>query len=187
MLLDDPRLSFASELIAHWTEIRGSSLVPFDMQIDPAKMIRSVPFITMANVADPRAIVMELAESGLHRRYGRDIRGSNLYDFIAPLYRRAVERGIGLILSVPCGMYHQYRVSSADEAIVSEGETLSLPLRSTSSESPDKTIALTRHISLKGVADPAFSGRCQMIPLLWHFVDIGAGAPDELPLTIDAA
>ena len=119
MLLDDPRLSFASDLIAHWTEIRGSGLVPFDIQIDPTKMIRSVPFITIANMSDPQAIEMELAELGLRRRYGRDITGSNLYDVIAPQYRRSVEQAIGLILSVPCGMYHQLRVSSADEAIVS--------------------------------------------------------------------
>ena len=64
MLLDDPRLSFASDLIAHWTEIRGSGLVPFDIQIDPTKMIRSVPFITIANMSDPQAIEMELAEFG---------------------------------------------------------------------------------------------------------------------------
>ena len=54
MLLDDPSLSFASDLIAHWTEIRGSGLVPFDIQIDPTKMIRSVPFITITKISGPK-------------------------------------------------------------------------------------------------------------------------------------
>ena len=187
MLLDNPRLNFASDLIAHWTEIRGSALVPFDMQIDPTKMIRSVPFITIVKIADPDTTEIQLAELELSRRYGRDITGAKWFELIAPQYRRLAKQATRLFANIPCGMYYKLRVSSDHQGTISEGETLALPLRSISSESPDKSISLTRDISFKGVADPAVSARRQMIPLLWHFVDIGAGVPDELPIPLASA
>ena len=187
MLLDDPRLSFASDLIAHWTEIRGSGLVPFDLQIKPAKMIRAVPFITIANLSDLENTKIELAELALSRRYGRDIMGASLFEFIAPRYRKLVKQATRLFLKVPCGIYYKLSVASDEQGIIGEGETLSLPLRSIGSESPDKSISLPRDISFKGVADPDVSAVRQAVPGLWYFVDIGAGVPDELPIAIDAA
>ena len=137
MPLDDPSLSFASDLIAHWTEIRGSGLVPFDIRVDPTKMIRSVPFITIAKISNPE--VSQLMELGLHRRYGRDITRANWFELLAPQHRESVKEVTRLLLSVPCGLYYKLRVSSDDQT-VSEGETLVLPLRSISSESPDMAI-----------------------------------------------
>ncbi len=186
MLLDDPRLNFASDLIAHWTEIRGSGLVPFDIKIDPTKMIRSVPFITIAKIADPEISQIQLIELGLHRRYGRDITRANWFELLPPQYRASVKEVTRLLLSVPCGLYYRLRVSSDDQTI-SEGETLALPLRSTSSESPDIVVSLTGDISFRRLADPAVSGRRQAIPLFRCFVDIGAGIPDQLPFSIEVA
>ena len=77
MLLDDPRLNFASDLIAHWTEIRGSGLVPFDIRIDPAKMIGAVPYISITRFTGPQTAEFRLTEFGLRRRHGRDITRTN--------------------------------------------------------------------------------------------------------------
>ena len=85
------------------------------------------------------------------------------------------------------GVYYKLRVSSDDQGTISEGETLALPLRSISSESPDRAISLTRDIFLKGVADTAILAVRQVIPLSSHLIDIGTGVPDELPIVIDAA
>ncbi len=185
MLLDDPRLNFASDLIAHWTEIRGSSLVPFDMQINPAKMIRAVPFITITRLTGPQTAEVRLAEFGLRRRHGRDITRTNIYDLLAPQYRWVAETAMRLFVSVPCGIYYTSSISNEQQAIIREGETLSLPLRTINSASPDMTIAVTRDVPFKGVADPATSAVHRLNLLSVLFVDIGAGVPDELP--IDAA
>ena len=153
MLLDDPRLNFASDLIAHWTEIRGSALVPFDMQIDPTKMIRSVPFITIVKIADPETTEIQLAELELSRRYGRDITGAKWFELIAPQYRRLAKQATRLFANIPCGMYYKLRVSSDHQGTISEGETLALPLRSISSEFPGQVdISDARHL---------FQGRCR--------------------------
>ncbi len=187
MLLDDPRLSFASDLIAHWTEIRGSGLVPFDIQIDPTKMIRAVPFISITRITGPQTAEVQLTEFGLRRRHGRDITRTNFFDFLAPRCRSVAEKAMRLFVSVPCGIYYTSSVSSEDQAIISEGETLSLPLRSISSAFPDMSIAVTQDTSFGAVADPATSAVHKMNLLFVLCVDIGAGVPDELPITIDAA
>ena len=186
MLLDDHRLSFASDLIAHWTEIRGSGLVPFDIQIDPTKMIRAVPFISITRITGPQTAEVQLTEFGLRRRHGRDITRTNFFDFIAPRCRRVAEKAMRLFVSVPCGVYYTSSVSSEDQAIMSEAETLSLPLRSISSASPDMSIAVTRDlldVPFKGVVDPATSAVHKMNLLSLLLVDIGAGVPDERPIT----
>lgn len=72
MLLDDPRLNFASELILHWTRMRGSGLVPPAEYIDPEEMIGSVPFITIAEICHVETAKIQLAEAGLERRFGQD-------------------------------------------------------------------------------------------------------------------
>lgn len=180
MLLDDPRLDFASELIVHWTEIRGSRLVPPQEYIDPTEMMRSVPLITIAEISDPDTVRIELAECSLARRYGRDITHTNWFEFVPPEHKRMAERVRRLLISVPCGVYYKFRASSDDHEIIREGETLGLPLRNLSSESPDRSISLSRDIFFKGVADPATRARCKLKDLFVRFVDIGAGVPEAI-------
>ena len=78
-------------------------MVPFDIQIDPAKKIRSVPFITIMKISDPEITEIQLAESGLRRRYGRDITGANWFELLAPRYRGLAQQLTRSLVNVPCG------------------------------------------------------------------------------------
>ena len=109
MLLDDPRLNFASDLIAHWTAVRGSCLVPFDIQIDPTKMVRAVPFVMIARIQRPETVEVVLAESGSQWRHGRDVTGLNLFNLFSLQSRRALEQVRRWVLSIPCGVYLRFQ------------------------------------------------------------------------------
>ncbi len=106
MLLDDPRLNFASELILHWTKMRGSGLVPPAEYIDPEEMIGSVPFITIAEICNVETAKIQLAEAGLERRFGQDLRHANWFEFIDAAHRGAAEQARRSFIALPCGIYY---------------------------------------------------------------------------------
>ncbi len=103
MRLWDPQLRFARDLIAQWIHIRRDGLVPFEEDLDTRTLIPLMSFITITAVAQPNAATFELVSPEVSRRWGRDMRHINLFDFITPERRATAEEAKRLFVSVPCG------------------------------------------------------------------------------------
>jgi hypothetical protein len=176
MLLWDPQLRFARDLIAQWTHIRRDGLVPFEEDLDPRTLMPSMAFITITAVAQPNAATFELVSPQISRRWGRDMRHADLFDFIAPERRAAAEEAKRLFISVPCGAYYRYALAAGGRRVV-EAEALSLPLRRRDETAPSMSVSLTRGLDANGLPDVGSTPPRQIERIFAEFVDIGAGAP----------
>jgi hypothetical protein len=178
MLLSDLRLKFARDLIGHWVDIRGGALVPLDEDIDPRQLLRSFDYIAIADFSRPAQVNLELAGSGLARRYGRDLRNVNWMDLVPPELSAMATRARERIRGVPCGAYYKFTASREGEAAMT-AETLALPLRQRIAALPHAVIAITRDVGGGGGGPPL--GWLAPPAKLEHFsgelVDIGAGVP----------
>jgi hypothetical protein len=176
MLLTDPRLRFARDLIGHWLDIRGGALVPADEDLDPREVVRSLDSIAIADLTQPRQLVFALAGAGVRRRFGRDIRRVNWVDLVPPLLGEAGQRALDRVRRVPCGYYHSFSVAR-DGAPAVTAETVVLPLRHRPAAVPVAVIGMTRE--LDGSAGSAPAGWLHPLARVeryrYELVDIGAG------------
>jgi len=180
MLLHDPKLAFAQDLIGHWTTIRGSALVPLKDRIDPSEMRRVLPFIMIMDVSEPDAPMVRLAGTALRPRYGQEITGTDWSKFTMPENRPRMRAIITMLTSQPCGLYYRFK-ASADGDIMREAETVALPLLTQEAGPPSMMIGLTRDIALRGIAGPGLDA-ARLDALVAEFIDIGAGIPGGSPV-----
>lgn len=180
MLLSDPRLKFARDLIGHWTQIRRGALVPLEEDIDPRELVRLLPFMTIADLSEPEAVTIELVGTAVTRRYGTDIRKANWIELIPRELRRPAAIARGLLSDVPCGVYYKFKASAGGRP-QSRGETVGLPLRTRGSERPNTSISLTRDLPSGSAVHPPSAGPRKVDEFFAEFVDIGAGAPGNFP------
>ncbi len=176
MLLSDPRLRFARDLIAHWTAIRRDGLVPFDEDLDPRALLPILRFLSIADLSQPDAARMELVGAAVRGRYAQDIRRTDWFGFISPERRPVWEEAKRLFVTVPCGAFYRFALSAAGEQVL-EAESLSLPLRRRGEARPSMSISLTRDVARKHVNGAASAAPHKIEGLFGEFVDIGAGAP----------
>jgi hypothetical protein len=176
MLLWDPQLRFARDLIAQWIHIRRNGLVPFEEDLDPRTLIPLLSFITIAAVAQPNAAIFEVVSPQISRRWGREMRRADLFEFIAPEHRATADEAKRLFMSVPCGAYYQFALSAGGRRVV-EAAALSLPLRRRDEAAPTLSISLTHELDAKGLPDVGSRAPRQIEKIFAEFVDIGAGAP----------
>jgi hypothetical protein len=176
MRLWDPQLRFARDLIAQWIHIRRDGLVPFEEDLDTRTLIPLMSFITITAVAQPNAATFELVSPEVSRRWGRDMRHINLFDFITPERRATAEEAKRLFVSVPCGAYYRYALSAGGRRVV-EAEALSLPLRHRGETAPSMSISLTPGGDAKSLPEAGSSAPRRLEKIFAEFVDIGAGAP----------
>jgi PAS domain len=181
MLLSDRRLRFARDLIGHWAHLPREGLVPFEEDVDPGALLPLMPFITLIAVAQPTGTSLELVFPELSRRWGRDMRKADYFDFLPPEHRAAAEQAKRLFISVPCGAYHRFAIW-ADSSSIVEAERLSLPLRRRGDAGPTLSISLTRDLATNGIADRAPATPPRLERIFAEFVDIGAGAPPFPPI-----
>lgn len=180
MLLSDPRLGFAQDLIAHWTRIRRGGLVPAEDDLDPRVLIGSLRFITLTAVGRQNMATIELVFPEISRRYGRDMRKADSLQLFAPEERVRIEETRRLVVGVPCGTYGRYVISAGDARIM-ETEALSLPLRGHREAKPGLLISLSHDLKPMDLSEVVWTARRRMQRTFGEFVDIGAGAPAALP------
>jgi hypothetical protein len=177
MHLIDQRLNFAKELISHWSDIRGSDLVPTEIDLDLHELQRILPTLSIMDTPTPNAsIVVVMGEGRLPRDLWPTVKDANWYDLIAPEARDIAVRARKGIIETPCGVYYHYTASGADN-FSQEAEALVLPLRIDKSQAPSVTISVTNMIRRRGKQD--LSRRARLGKLQWDYVDIGAGIPEK--------
>jgi hypothetical protein len=180
MQLNDPKLTFARDLIGHWLNIRGDALVPFEKDIDPREFLRWIDQVGILDLTVPAQVVFEVAGSGVMRRFGRDLRRMNWVDLVPPILGDAGQRAREHVRSVPCGYYHRFTVLR-DRTTAFTAETLALPLYSYVANFPKTAIAITHDDSRDDDYQPLgwLSSLAHMVGLSNELVDIGAGVPGE--------
>lgn len=176
MLLSDPRLRFARDLLAHWTHIRRDGLVPFEEDLDPRALVECLPFITIADLAQADGARMELVFPEVSRHYGRDIRKADWFAFIVPEHRAAADEAKRQLIAMPCGAYYRFAILGGGTRAV-EIESLSLPLRRRGEADPSISISHVRDIAVRDIPDAASAASLKIEGVFGEFVDIGAGAP----------
>src|SRR5215471_15913131 len=179
MQLHDPKLNFARDLIGHWLGIRGGALVPLDDDIDPRPLQPCIDYIGIVDLAQ---VTIELAGTGLIRRFGGDIRHLNWLDLVPPTLGDAGERAREHIRNLPCGYYHEFTVAR-DRAPSITAQTLALPLRYRIGTRPEAAIAITRDDSGSAGARPIgwLTPWARVEHFYFELVDIGAGVHTDDP------
>ena len=173
MQLLDQRLNFAKELVSHWSDIRGSDLVP--TEVDLYELQRVLPTLSIMDTPTPDAsIVVVMGEGRLPRDLWPAVKDANWYDLIAPEARDLAVRARKGIIETPCGVYYHYTASGADD-FFQEAEALVLPMRIDKSKAP--SVSVTNIMSKRGKQD--LSRRVKLEKLQLDYVDIGAGIPDK--------
>jgi len=177
MQLSDQRLSFAKELVSHWSDIRGSDLVPTEVDLDLYELQRVLPTLSIMDTPTSDAsIVVVMGEGRLPRELWPKVKDANWYDLIAPEARDLAVRARKGIIETPCGVYYRYTALGADD-FLQEAEALVLPMRIDNSKTPTSTISVTNIIRKRGKQD--LSRRVKLEKLQVDYVDIGAGIPEK--------
>jgi hypothetical protein len=175
MLLSDPRLEFAHDLIEYWSSIRGDALVPLEEDLDPAALTRCVPLVTTVVVGQPNVATMDFASPEISQRYGKEMHAVNLFSMIAPERRAIADEANRLFVCVPCGVFYRFAIAAGGTRII-ETESLSLPLRRRGRDNPEIAISLSHDLGAS-VAAATSSAPRKIERVFAEFVDIGAGAP----------
>ena len=177
MQLTDQRLNFARDLVLHWSDIRGSDLVPTEVDLDLYELQRIIPTLSMMDTPTPDAsIVVVMGEGRLPPDLWPAVKDANWYDLIAPEARDLAVRARKGIIETPCGVYYHYTASGAG-GFFQEAEALVLPMRLERDRVPTSTISVTNMISRRGKQD--LSRRAKLEKLQLDYVDIGAGVPEK--------
>ena len=177
MQLSDQRLSFARDLILHWSDIRGSDLVPTEVDLDLYELQRVIPTLSIMDTPTPDAsIVVVMGEGRLPRDLWPAVKDANWYDLIAPEARDLAVRARRGIIETPCGVYYHYTASGAG-GFFQEAEALVLPMRVARNETPSSTISVTNILRRRGKPDLSRLAKLQRLQL--EYVDIGAGIPEK--------
>lgn len=178
MLLNDPRLHFARDLIRHWHLVRGHELVPLDGDLDPRELVPCLKHLAIANLA-PQKVIFDLAGATMTGRFGRELRlrHVNWIDLVPPILGAAGEHARERICNVPCGYYHRFTATRESMRAVTV-ETLALPLRRHGGSAPDAVIAFSCE-DYAGASIPPTGWlvpSAHVIYFISDLVDIGAGA-----------
>jgi hypothetical protein len=174
MHLYDQRLSFALDLILHWSDIRGRALVPLKRDLDLRDLQRIIPRLTIMDTrAQDVSIVGFMGRDRLEPGLWPTVRGTNWHDLIPLEARELAARARKKRIETPCGVYYHYTASGADD-FLQEAKTLVLPILT---ETESSTISVTDIVSRRGKLDLSRPTKLEQLQL--DFVDIGAGVPEE--------
>jgi len=177
MQLSDQRLSFASDLILHWSDIRDGLLVPSELDLDFHELQRVLPMLSMMDTPTPDAsTVVVMGQGRVAPELWPEVKDANWYDLIPPEGRDVAVRSRKSLIETPCGVYYHYTASGADN-FLQEAETLVLPLRTDGSKTPSSTISVTNMLRKRGKLD--LKRRAKLEELQLDYVDIGAGIPEK--------
>jgi hypothetical protein len=176
MLLCDPRLRFARDLIGHWLDIRGGALVPLEANIDPRALLRCLDCIAIGDLEPPTRVIFKVVGARVSRRFGRDVRHVNWVDLVPPVLGQAGEHARFHVRTVPCGFYHKFTAVRVGAPAVT-AEAMVLPLRHRIAAVPDAVIGMTRDFdSSAGTPPGGWLHPSTRVEHYFHeLVDIGAG------------
>ncbi len=179
MLLSDPRLDFATELIRHWLDIRGSALVPLEEDLVPSVLRHCFDHVAIADLTRPAQVILDIAGAGLSRRFGREVARANWVDLVPPALGDVGLLARDSVCGVPCGFYHEItaRPAGASAGTAGTAETLVLPLRHLDLAVPHAVIGIAHEDSDTPFGWLAPSARIERH--FYEFVDIGAGVGTE--------
>ena len=177
MLLSDHRLSFARDLVLHWSAVRDGDLVPTEMYLDSSQLQRVIPTLSIMDTPTPAAsIVLVMGQGRVAPDLWPAIKDANWYDIIHPDARDLAVCARKGIIETPCGVYYHYVAVRADD-FFQEAEALVLPMRIDKGKAPSTTISVTNIRGKRG--KPDLSRPAQLEKLHLEYVDIGAGIPEN--------
>ncbi|HEV2548220.1 MAG TPA: hypothetical protein VGU20_12850 [Stellaceae bacterium] len=175
MQLFDRRLSFARDLVLHWSDIRGGVLVPAERDLDLRELQRVIPTLSIMDSAPDASIVVVMGQDRMEPDQWPAVRDANWFDLIPPDARDLAVRARKKLIETPCGVYYHYVASGAGD-FFQEAETLVLPIRTENIKAPS-TISVTHLVRRRGKLDLRLPAKLEKLKL--EYVDIGAGIPDN--------
>jgi hypothetical protein len=175
MQLNDERLSFARDLVLHWSDIRGGVLVPSELDLDLRELQRIMPTLSIMDSAPDASIVVVMGQDRVEPDLWPAFRDANWYDLIPPEARDLAARARKKLIETPCGVYYHYLASGAGD-FFQEAEALVLPMRTENIKAPS-TISVTNMVRKRGRLDLSRPAKVEKLQL--DYVDIGAGIPEK--------
>jgi hypothetical protein len=179
MELHDQRLSFARDLVGHWSHVRSHDrvLVPSERHLDFSELQRIIPKLSIMDSPAPDAsIVAVMGKERIDHDLLRTIKRTNWFDLLPPAARDLAERARKSLIETPCGVYYRY-TATGPEDFLQEAETLVLPMCGGNSKTPSSTISVTNMLRKQGKLDLSRTAKLEKLQL--DYVDIGAGIPKE--------
>jgi hypothetical protein len=129
MQLDDQRLSFARDLILHWSDVRGDVLIPSELDLDFPELQRIVPTLSIMDSPGPdTSSVAVMGQDRIEPDRWRPVRMANWFDLVPPGVRELGVLARQKLIETPCGVYYHYIASRADD-FFQEAQALVLPVR----------------------------------------------------------
>ncbi len=160
-------------VLDHWLEIAGTSLLPCRDDVDPARIVKALPYITIHQIDGDGNSVFRLAGTRHFDMVGKEITDSNYLDYVAPERRDEARQRFRTVVGCPCGLYCRLQYLSP-AGVERQAESLGLPLVGRSGEI-DTILFVTEE--LPGPArwrDPN-APITHLEPLDVTYLDIGAG------------
>jgi hypothetical protein len=163
----------ARELLAAWSRLPKSDLVPDRKAFDPMAIARILPVVSIVERTGD-VWRFRLVGTEIERRWGRKLTGCDCIEVVSPEAAKITRHEFTEIVCWPCGSRSQRRVAF-HSGRVGALETLRLPLRAA-----DGAISLILGCSgeLREQSPAVTDERREIVMITDHqYFDIGAGCP----------
>jgi hypothetical protein len=87
MQLSDERLSFAQDLVSHWSAVRSGGLVPSEQDLDMRELQRIIQKVSIMDSAPDASVVVVMGQDRMGSELWPAFRDANWYDLIPPEVR----------------------------------------------------------------------------------------------------
>lgn len=172
-ILTDPGLT----LVRAWEAWRGAALLPSraDMRLEDISGLLSN--IALLEVYGPDEVIIRLAGTRICEVFGRELKGTNYLDFVAPEGRRLRAQRLQWQVTQPCGAL-VHSTHRARSGMSFRSEQVGLPIRPVVAGAPMQIIGVAA--ALPGQPRPTHMPEDELGRLAetFRFLDIGAGVPN---------
>lgn len=160
----------------YWLSLPRNGLVPSRVAFEPSDIPSLLPGISIHEILSPEMIRVRLAGTGVVKRFGYEVTGSNHLDHIHPSRRARASLALRNIALQPCGMLVLVRAVRRS-GLIYEYEGLGLPFLDAVGR-PSQIIYQTNIVTREQSGTLTLDPRVNSKPIRRQYIEIGNGVPD---------
>lgn len=178
-LADKVQTAECKSTLQFWLDTRGDNIAPFRHQLNVEELSRSLPFVSILEYQSESRCIFKFVGSELNTIQGTEITGLNFFDLAPPDQRELRQMRMRESMRLPCANYASITGTLSD-GTVNVQETLAMPYLADGPGQFPGLIAAVRPVASYELKTPALKPEVINMGSAFHFVDIGAGVPDNL-------
>lgn len=167
------------QLLDAWLGWRGGATLPCRGDFRIEDIIELLPGITLLEAFSPEEFRFRLAGTSIDQYSGLKLTGTNPLSVTLPEHRELRAKRIWNMANTPCGALLRFRHRYPNSYAELPMEALNLPVRSEDPSGPVQIFTVFSSDRPEREVEPPQNQLATTLPDEFHYVDLGAGAPED--------